>query len=104
MINIYSGGEQIEYTAGDTFSVSITAAGGFEKGTKLNFQIAHNEQSEPVVNKFFELSEDGADIALLQEEAERLSIGHYIYKMTVIDSVGNITTRKSGEFTVKWGA
>ena len=104
MIRIYCGGENITYTAGDTFELDITTAGGFEQGTTLNFQIAQNEQSESVINKLFDLKSGCFEVVLSGEETEKLAIGNYIFKLTVIDSGGKISTEKSGELTVKWGA
>lgn len=103
MIKIYYGGENITYTAGDTFKVDITTAGGFETGTRLNFQIAQNEQSESVINKLFDLNDDRFEVVLAEEEIKALTIGNYIYKFTVINPDGSISTEKSGELTVKWG-
>ena len=104
MINIYSDGQQITYTAGDTFFIDVTSVEGFEEGTKLNFQIAENEQSESVVDSVYELSDGAFEIVLSDAEKERLSIGNYIYKIAVVDAGGDIITRKSGELIVKWGA
>ena len=75
----------------------------FEQGSKLNFQVAENEQAESVINKIFDLTEDGFEIVLSKEETEMLPIGNYIYKIVILDLNGKITTRKSGELTVKWG-
>lgn len=103
MIKIYCDGGNITYTAGDTFSINVSATDEFEQGTKLNFQVAENEQAESVINKTFQLIGGGFEITLSKEETEKLPIGNYIYKITIIDLSGNITTRKSGELTVKWG-
>ena len=103
MIIIYSDGELITYTAGDTFSLNVSATDEFEQGSKLNFQVAENEQAESVINKIFDLTEDGFEITLSKEETEMLPIGNYIYKIVILDLNGKITTRKSGELIVKWG-
>lgn len=103
MIIIYSDGELITYTAGDTFSVDVSATDEFEQGSKLNFQVAENEQAESVIDKIFDLTEGGFEIVLSKEETGMLSIGNYIYKIVILDLNGKITTRKSGELTVKWG-
>ena len=103
MITIYSDGEHITYTAGDTFSLDVSATDEFEQGAKLNFQVAENEQAVSVINKMFDLTYGCFEITLSKEEAQKLPIGNYIYKITIIDLSGNITTRKSGELTVKWG-
>lgn len=103
MIIIYSDGEHITYTAGDTFSVDVSATDEFEQGTKLNFQVAKNEQAESVINKMFDLTVGGFEIVLSKEETEMIPIGNYIYKIAILDLSGKITTRKSGELIVKWG-
>ena len=103
MIIIYSDGDHITYTAGDTFSVDVSATDEFEQGTKLNFQVAKNEQDESVIDKMFDLTGDSFEIILSEEETKTLPIGDYIYKIAIIDLNGKITTRKSGELTVKWG-
>ena len=104
MIKIYCGGENITCTAGDTFSIDITTADGFEPGTTLEFQVAQNEQEDSLIEKIFDLSSGEFEIVLSEEEIKKLPIGNYIYKLTVIDPGGIISTRKSGELTVKWGA
>ena len=43
MIKIYSGGEKITYTKGDTFEISVSSAEGFGEESTLRFQVAKNE-------------------------------------------------------------
>lgn len=104
MIKIYSGGEKISYTAGDTFILNVSAAEGFEENSSLKFCIAKNEASEYVIDSDFSLTDGRFTIGLTDEEKSKLQIGDYIYKMTVVGGDGKIVTQKSGEFTVKWGA
>ena len=104
MIKIYSGGEKISYTSGDTFILNVSATEGFEENTVLKFYIAKNEVGEYIIDSEFSLSEGRFTIELTDEEKSNLQVGEYIYKMTIVGGDGKIVTQKSGEFTVKWGA
>lgn len=104
MIKIYSGGEKITYTKGDTFEISVSSAEGFGEESTLRFQVAKNEQEELLIDTAFPLKDTEFNIVLTDEEKEKLSIGEYIYKLVLISGKGEIITQKSGEFTVKWGA
>lgn len=104
MLRIYSGGEQISYTAGDSFLFCVGAEDGFAEGTRLYFQVAENESADYLINKTFALAGDGFEIVLTEEERKKLSIGNYIYKLVVVDAEDVVITRKSGELIVKWGA
>ena len=103
MLRIYSEGEQIAYTAGDTFSINVTAEDGFNADSKLVFQIAENENSQALINKEIGLNDGAFEITLTKSEREKLLLGNYVYKITIVDSAENIVTRKSGELIVKWG-
>lgn len=103
MINIYSSGKQITYTAGDTFELSVLSESEFDSGAILKFQVAKNEESELLIDTSFNLNESGFIITLNDEEKEILTLGEYIYKIVLISASGDIITQKSGELIVKWG-
>ena len=104
MISIYLGGEKISYTAGDTFVLSVASSDGFDERSSLKFCIAKNEESENVIEKEF-LQENGQfNVELSADEAAKLTLGEYVYKLVLINGAGEISTEKSGELTVKWGA
>ena len=104
MLKFFSEGEQIAYTAGDTFSITVTAEDGFNTDSILVFQIAEDESSQSLINKEIGLDDGAFEITLTESEKEKLSLGNYVYKITIVDSSENIVTRKSGELIVKWGA
>ena len=104
MIKIYSGGEKITYTAGDTFEISVSSAEGFEEKSTLLFQVAKSENEEFLVNSAFDLINDEFIIILTDEEKGKLPIGEYIYKLVLINEKSEVVTQKSGELVVKWGA
>ena len=96
----------IEYTARDTFAITITAEQGaeFGEGSTLTFVIAQSESSAPVVQKTVALADGRFCISLTNDESAKLSLGSYIYKLTLTNADGTTETQKSGEFLVKWGA
>lgn len=95
----------IEYTKGDTFELSVESESGFEDGSTLRFVIAENEAVSPNLDNIYSLCSDGMFIITFSEEDKRkLNIMPYIYKLTLINAGGRITTRLSGDFIVKWGA
>lgn len=103
-INEETGG--ISYTENDTFRMIAyqETEGIFEEGTQLRFIIAKTEVSEYIIDKTFNLNDDMTfTITLTDAEKKRLILGDYIYKATIIKN-NTIVTRKSGDFTVKWGA
>ena len=104
MIKIYSGGDKITYTAGDTFEISVSSAEGFPAGATLRFQVAKDELAELLIDSDFNLTGEGFIISLKNEEKEKLPIGEYIYKLVLVGVDGEIVTQKSGELIVKWGA
>ena len=104
MLRVYLDGEQITYTAGDTFLLNISADRAFDDGSRLRAQIAENENSKPLIEKLVELDGGFFELLLSDEETEKLPVGNYIYKLTVIGTDGRTVTRKSGELIVKWGA
>ena len=104
MIKIYSGGDKITYTVGDTFEISVSSAEGFDAGMTLKFQIAKSEDMPLLIDTVFELENTEFSVTLTDEEKEKLPIGEYIYKFVLISQDGEIITQKSGELIVKWGA
>lgn len=104
MIKIYSNGDKITYTAGDTFVMNVTTADSFDEGSTLTFKIAQNETSEDIISKEFSLNGTGFEVSLSEEDRDLLPIGEYIYKLVLKSANDEIITRKSGEFIVKWGA
>lgn len=104
MINIYSGGEKITYTAGDSFEISVSSVDGFSNDVRLKFQVAKNESESLLIDAVFELDNDEFSVVLTDEEKEKLIIGDYVYKLVLVTKSGEIVTQKSGELIVKWGA
>ena len=94
----------IEYTVGDTFNITVSSIIPYDDGTTLNLIISKSETYDPIINKMFSASVGVFAMVLTDTEQGELSIGNYIYKMTVIDASGNKVTQKSGDFIVKWGA
>lgn len=104
MIRIYSEGDRITCTEGDAFLIDVTCAGGFNENETLNFRIAANEGEESLIDKDFQPKRGAFEIVLSEQEIELIPIGEYVYKLAIKDSNGRVTTKKSGEFIVKWGA
>lgn len=102
MITVINGCD-IEYTAGDTFLLSVTSVDGFTEGAKMRFVIAQGKHSDAIIDKQFELSEDGFTLTLTAEESAKLPMEEYIYKLILLDITGQVITQQSGDFTVKWG-
>ncbi len=105
MIKINKETGDISYSENDTFKLTAYRKnGGFEEGSELRFIIAQTEESEYIIDKTFNINDNMTfTVTLTNAEKSRLSIGEYRYKMIVIKN-NTITTRKSGYFTVKWGA
>ena len=96
----------LEYTKGDTFSLPVRALPGneFSEGMQLEFVIAESEQSDPVIEKVFNVNDDLTfTVTLTDSEKKKLSLGEYIYKMITYKN-NEIITEISGYFTVVWGA
>ncbi len=104
MIRIYSGGEKISYTSGDTFLLTAESCQGFEEDAHLRFQVAENEKSEMLIDSMFDLEEGVFNIELTSEQTEKLVFGNYVYRLVLLGADGSVVTRKSGELEVKWGA
>ena len=104
MLQIYSGGEKISYTAKDSFYLVVESEQGFEPGDQLKLQIAETEESELLIDSTHQLKNSFFEIALTDEEKAKLTLGNYVYKIVVISGNGDVLTRKSGELEVKWGA
>lgn len=104
MITI-SNNSNIEYTTGDTFKIIVSSDTSFLAGSVLRFQIAENNGDSVVINNNYNLSDSGDfTISLTTSETAKLVIGDYVYRITIIDADRDITTEKSGNFKVKWGA
>lgn len=104
MVLIYSNGEKITYTAGDTFLMEVSSAEGFDEGAQLKLQIAESETAPLLVDATFNQVDGGFEVTLSEREKGRLSIGNYIYKLVLVNIAGEIITQKSGDLIVKWGA
>lgn len=95
----------IEYTRGDTFSLNITTSEGFDENSQLDFIVAENENSVPLIDNTYDLnSENGFTVTLATKDIDKLNYTDYIYKLTLHTPEGDIITQKSGNFKVKWGA
>lgn len=95
----------IEYTKGDTFSLNITTGNGFDDNSQLDFIVAENENSTPLVHNTYNLNSDNSfDVTLTTTDTDKFSYTDYIYKMILHTPEGDIITQKSGNFKVKWGA
>lgn len=106
MIKINKKNGDISYTKDDTFTMTVyqKREGIFEAGAQLRFVIAPTEESEYIIDKTFNINDDMTfTITLSDSDKKLLDIGEYIYKATIIKD-NKIITRKSGYFTVKWGA
>ena len=105
MLNIVLN-KNIEYTFGDTFSLTIFPgeAAEFTTGMQLRFVVAETEESEYIIDKLININDDLTfTITLTDAEKVKLPIKEYIYKMSTIKN-GVVVTEKSGFFNVKWGA
>lgn len=96
--------QNISYSVEDTFSLPISNDNGFEEGSTLRFDIADGENSTPIISNTYTLSNGMFNVTLNSTERKRLSIGNYIYRILIISATGSVTTEKSGDFIVKWGA
>ena len=98
-------GSRIEYTAGDTFRISVTAKGGFNENSQLRFIAAKDENSENLIDNTYDLTGEGEFCIHLQDkDIQKLKAGSdYVYKLTLLTADGVIVTQKSGDLTVKWG-
>ena len=103
MVLIYSNGEKITYTAGDTFLIEVSSDEGFDEGAQLKLQIAESETAPLLVDATFNQVNGSFDVALTSREKEKLTLGNYIYKLVLVNVSGEIITQKSGDFIVKWG-
>lgn len=105
MIKINKETSDISYSENDTFKLTVYRKnGGFEEGSELRFIIAQTEESEYIIDKTFNINDNMTfTVTLTNTEKSRLRIGEYKYKMILIKN-NTIITRKSGYFTVKWGA
>lgn len=104
MVLIYSNGDKITYTAGDTFLMEVSSDEGFEDGAQLKLQIAESETAPLLVDATFNQVDGGFEVTLSDREKEKLTLGNYIYKLVLVSVAGEIITQKSGDLIVKWGA
>ncbi len=103
MVLIYSNGEKITYTAGDTFLMEVSSDEGFDEGAQLKLQIAESETAPLIVDATFSQINGGFAVTLSEREKEKLTLGNYIYKLVLVSIAGEIITQKSGDLIVKWG-
>lgn len=104
MIIIISG-KNIEYTRGDTFYLKITTSGGFDENSQIDFVVAENENSVPIIENTYNLNDDNEfEITLSKADAEKFNYNNYLYKLVLHSADGKVMTQKSGDFKVKWGA
>jgi hypothetical protein len=93
----------ISYTLNDTFEFFATPDSAVEADTQIKFCIAKNQNDKNLIEKTYTATDNTFLIYLDTEDIDKLSIGSYIYKLTIIDVRGIIDTRISGELRVKWG-
>lgn len=96
-------GANIRYTQGDTFKLTVSSRNGFNENSRLRFVVAEKEGREPIIDKTFDMNNDGFVITLDAAEREKIRIRDYVYKLVLIAPDGTIITQKSGDFIVKWG-
>lgn len=92
----------IEYTHGDSFRLNVSSDIGIPGGAVLRLQINTDEENN-IINTTFSQGDDGFDIELTADQRSLLSVGNYMYRLSVIDGTA-IITEKSGNLKVKWGA
>lgn len=102
MVTIINGCD-IAYTQGDTFEISLTLTNQTQTVVSVRFQIAQNDNDDIVINKTYSVSENTATITLEAADKEKLTIGDYIYRMSVVGDDNSVITQLSGNFKVKWG-
>ena len=102
MVTIINGCD-IAYTQGDTFEISLTLTNQTQTVVSVRFQIAQNDNDDIVINKTYSVSENTATITLEAADKEKLIIGDYIYRMSVVGDDNSVITQLSGNFKVKWG-
>ncbi len=105
MVKIFQKGERIEYTRGDTFLIRISPEDSdiFPAGATLEFVVADEPSKTPVIQNTYNLEYEAFNVAFSNKDKE-IPEGKYVYKMILRTADGTVTTQKSGEFTVKWGA
>lgn len=102
MVTIVNGCD-ISYTQGDAFEVTLTLTNQTQTAVSVRFQIAQNDTDDIIINKTYNVSENAATITLEAGDKEKLAIGDYIYRMSVIGDDNSIITQLSGNFKVMWG-
>lgn len=102
MIKLLNEGKTIEYTQGDTFELVVSGEEAVEN-TMLRFVISADEASSPIIDEQYQYSDERFVIVLTSNERERLPIGNYIFKISLIDVSGRVITYLSGDLIVKWG-
>ncbi len=96
-------GNNIKYTKGDTFELTVSADTEFNDGSQLRLIIAKDEYSGDLIVRTYALSEGKFTVTLETTERNQLEIGSYLYKLTLLTPEGKILTQQSGELIVEWG-
>ena len=97
-------GTNIQYTAGDTFRITVSGVKGFATGDKLRLEVKASEEAvEKVINKQYELTDDVFIVSLSNDEASALALGDYVYRLTYLKADGTVITTVSGRLIVQWG-
>ena len=92
----------IEFSQGNTLDLQAVPQNPAPDMT-LKFQIANNEENEPVFEEVYSITEEERfNITDTDGKIAELPVGHYIYRM-IVYSGNRIETQQSGIFDVKWG-
>lgn len=95
----------LSYPVGDTFSIKIEAgSGSFSDGSTLELIIAHDKESEPVIDNTYPLTNGVFHVSLSGNDKKALSIGEYLYKFILKGTDGSVYTQISGNLYVTWEA
>lgn len=95
--------ENILYTYGDTFQINVSGS-MISAGDVLRFQITRNEQNDILIDRKYHESDNSFNVILSDSDINKLTIGEYVYRISIINRNNEIITRNSGHFIVKWGA
>lgn len=94
---------KIIYTKGDSFVLPVSNDEGFFEGTTLEIKIAKEERETILINKKFNLNDDGTFTIALTSEIKKLDYGEYVYKM-IFTFNNEVITAHSGCLEVRWSA
>lgn len=102
-------GTNITYTKDDNFNWALHITGAAPESFLrfiISSKITDNVESDYTVDNIYKINndEESVTLELSDKDIENLLIGDYYYKMIYIQSTGEKTTIKSGQFKVKWGA